>query len=122
LAALADPLLARALSLFHAAPEHPWTVEELAKRVASSRSVLDERFRKRLAVAPMRYLTELRLQRAANLLRSSRLGVAEVATRVGYDSEAAFSRAFRRHVGEPPARWREQTTASNAREGASGAG
>jgi AraC-like DNA-binding protein len=111
LAALADPLVGRALSFLHAAPAAGWTVDELARRVGTSRSVLDDRFRRRLGRPPMRYLTEWRLQLAADLLRTTELGVAEIAERVGYESETSLSRAFRRHVGEPPARWREQRRA-----------
>jgi AraC-like DNA-binding protein len=109
LAALADPVVGQALLQLHASPAEPWTVPELARRVATSRSVLDERFRRQLGRAPMKYLTEWRVQLATDLLRSSELGVAEVADRVGYESEASFNRAFRRLVGEPPARWRDRT-------------
>jgi AraC-like DNA-binding protein len=108
LAALADPVVGRALAQLHAAPAERWTVDELARRVATSRSVLDDRFRRQLGRAPMRYLSEWRLQLAADLLRTTTLGVAEVAGRVGYEAEAAFNRAFRRALGEPPARWRDQ--------------
>jgi AraC-like DNA-binding protein len=107
LAALRDPVLARALSCLHAAPADSWTVEGLASRAATSRSVLAERFHSRLGRSPMRYLTEWRLQLAANMLRTAEVPIAEVASRVGYESEAAFNRAFRRHLGDPPARWRE---------------
>lgn len=107
LAAIRDPVVGRALAHLHAAPAEPWTVAQLARKVAVSRSVLDDRFRRLLGRAPMRYLTEWRLQLASEFLRSSHHGMAEIASRVGYESEAAFSRAFRRLVGQPPARWRE---------------
>lgn len=106
LAALGDPVLARALVLLHARPADPWTVDALAQKAAVSRSVLADRFGQALGVAPMRYLTQWRMQLAADLLRASpRLGLAEVADRVGYESEAAFSRAFKRCLGVAPAGW-----------------
>jgi AraC-like DNA-binding protein len=108
LAALRDPVLAKVLVLLHAQPEQPWTVTQLARRAAVSRSVLAERFREALGVSPMRYLTQWRLQLAADMLRSGSLGIAALAARVGYDSEAAFSRAFKRHLGASPAAWRER--------------
>ena len=108
LAALRDPVLAKALTLLHAQPGHPWTVEALARRTAVSRSVLAERFAKKLGMAPMRYLAQWRLQVAADLLRGDSIGIAALAARVGYESEAAFSRAFKRHLGVSPAAWRER--------------
>jgi AraC-like DNA-binding protein len=111
LAALRDPILGRAILELHRAPAEPWTVALLAARVATSRSVLDERFRRLLGRSPMRYLTEWRVQLASELLRASTLGVAEIASRTGYESEASFSRAFRRLLGQPPARWRDRRAA-----------
>lgn len=108
LAALRDPVVAEALVLIHAEPAAPWTVTDLARRVAVSRSVLADRFRQAMGVSPMRYLTQWRLQIASDLLRDTSLGVGALAGRVGYDSEAAFSRAFKRHVGVAPAVWRER--------------
>ncbi|RYF13946.1 MAG: AraC family transcriptional regulator [Comamonadaceae bacterium] len=106
LSALGDPVLARALMLLHARPADGWTVDGLAQKTAVSRSVLANRFGQALGVSPMRYLTQWRMQLAADLLRASpRLGVAEVADRVGYESEAAFSRAFKRCLGSAPASW-----------------
>ena len=113
LAALHDPVVGHALSYLHADPAHKWTVTELATRCFTSRSVLDERFRRLLDSSPIRYLTEWRLQLAADLLRSSAMKVAAVAEQVGYESEQAFSRAFRRHVGVAPARWREESSAQS---------
>jgi AraC-like DNA-binding protein len=107
LASLRDPVVAEALRLIHAEPAAPWTVTDLARRVAVSRSVLAGRFRQAMGVSPMRYLTQWRLQIAADLLRDTGLGVGALAGRVGYDSEAAFSRAFKRHLGLAPAVWRE---------------
>lgn len=108
LAALKDPMLGRAIMLLHAQPATAWTVDRLASSVAVSRSVLADRFVQTLGVAPMRYLTHWRLQLAANLLRDQpQLGMAAIAERVGYESEAAFSRAFKRHLGVSPAVWRK---------------
>jgi AraC-like DNA-binding protein len=108
LAALHDPVVGHALSHLHAEPAHKWTVTELATRSFTSRSVLDERFRRLLDCSPIRYLAEWRLELAADLLRSTRMKVGAVAKQVGYESEEAFSRAFRRRVGTSPARWREE--------------
>jgi AraC-like DNA-binding protein len=106
LAALRDPLVGQALALMHADPAHDWTVPELANAVASSRTVLVDRFRELLGQPPIRYLTGWRMDLASGLLRATNLGVAEIAERVGYDSEAAFSRAFKRAFGQAPAHWR----------------
>jgi AraC-like DNA-binding protein len=106
LAALQDPVVGRALAGMHREPARPWTLQELAKRAAASRSVLDERFREYIGVAPMSYLTSWRLQLASRQLRTSNATLAEVAEAVGYGSEASFSRAFKRHVGEAPGEWR----------------
>ena len=106
LAALRDPMLGRALMLLHARPGEPWTVEALARQVGASRSVLAERFVQVVGVSPMRYLTQWRMELAGQLLRTEpRPGLATVADRVGYESEAAFSRAFKRHLGRTPASW-----------------
>jgi AraC-like DNA-binding protein len=104
--ALADPVLAPTLARIHAAPERKWTVGDLATEAAVSRSLLDERFREVLGRSPIRYLTEWRMHVAADLLASTDLGVAAVARRVGYDSEEAFSRAFKRRMGSSPSTWR----------------
>jgi transcriptional regulator GlxA family with amidase domain len=98
LAALRDPVVGRALSLLHEAPAERW--------IAVSRTVLGERFAAVLGAPPMRYLTQWRLQLASHLLRSTSATVPEIAGRVGYESEAAFSRAFKRGLGLPPAAWR----------------
>jgi AraC-like DNA-binding protein len=108
LAALHDPIVGPALIELHAEPARRWSVEELAQRTASSRSVLNERFGRLLGLPPMRYLAAWRLQIAANLLCSTALGVAAVAQRVGYDSEVAFNRAFKRALGSPPGQWRQR--------------
>ncbi len=108
LAAIGDPVVSRALALLHAEPAGRWTVDELARRAATSRSVLDERFRRRLGQSPMRYLAEWRIQLAADMMRDSAIKLAAVAQQVGYGSEEAFSRAFQRHLGLAPAQWRRR--------------
>jgi AraC-like DNA-binding protein len=105
-AAFHDPVLAPAMALLHGAPERKWTVAELAAATAVSRSALDGRFRHVLGRSPIRYLTEWRMHVAEDLLANTDLGVAAVARRVGYDSEEAFSRAFKRAHGEAPGAWR----------------
>lgn len=106
LGALRDPVLAPALAAMHTAPERKWTLLELAHAAQVSISLLDERFRSVLGLAPIRYLTGWRMHCAADLLRSTDLGVAAVARRVGYESEEAFSRAFKRETGVAPSNWR----------------
>jgi AraC-like DNA-binding protein len=111
LAGLRDPMVGRALGLLHERPAHPWTLDELAKGSGSSRSVLAQRFAHFVEDPPMQYLTHWRMQLAARLLAESTRKVAAVALEVGYDSEAAFSRAFRKATGVPPATWRRQHAA-----------
>jgi AraC-like DNA-binding protein len=111
LAALRDPVLAPALAELHRAPERKWTVADLATASNASRSLLDERFRQVLGRSPIRYLTDWRLHVARELLATTDLGVQAVARRVGYDSEEAFSRAFKRAHGLAPTHWRAGTTA-----------
>jgi AraC-like DNA-binding protein len=106
IAGLRDPVLAPALSRLHAAPERRWTVAELASDAAVSRSLLDARFRDVLGRSPIRYLTEWRMHLATELLATSEDSVLSVARRVGYDSEEAFSRAFKRARGRSPSHWR----------------
>jgi AraC-like DNA-binding protein len=110
LAAVHDRYVGRALAALHAEPARRWSLDQLARHCACSRSTLDGRFRRLLGRSPMRYLGEWRLRLAASLLRDSSLGIAGVAYRVGYDSEAAFNRAFKRAMGSPPARWRDQSS------------
>jgi AraC-like DNA-binding protein len=106
LAATNDPVVSRALKLIHDDPLRDWTADDLARAAATSRSVLGERFRALLGQSPIHYLVEWRMQLAANLLVSTELRLAAIAERAGYGSEAAFSRAFHRHVGMSPAQWR----------------
>ena len=108
LAGLRDRFVGHALTLLHAAPEAPWTVEELGRRVGLSRSALHERFAALIGLAPMQYLANWRMQVGAALLRETACTVAAVAQQVGYESEAAFARAFKRLVGQPPAVWRRK--------------
>lgn len=108
LAALRDPLVGAALSKLHERPAHSWTLHELASDVAASRSVLAERFAEVVGIPPMQYLTQWRLQLAADLLRRSRAKLSAIAAQVGYDSEAAFSRAFKRATGLSPGAYRSR--------------
>jgi AraC-like DNA-binding protein len=106
LAGLRDPVVGPALAELHERPAYAWTLPELARRIASSRTVLAERFSEVVGVPPMMYLTRWRLQLAAEQLVNSSAKVASVGAQVGYDSEAAFSRAFKRETGLSPAAWR----------------
>jgi AraC-like DNA-binding protein len=106
LAGLHDPLVARALSLLHRTPNRHWTLEGLAAQAGTSRSVLAERFTHFVGEPPRQYLTRWRMQLATHLLAEPVSKVAGVARAVGYESEAAFSRAFKKCVGMSPAAWR----------------
>lgn len=112
LAGLNDAHVGRALSLLHAEPARPWTVEMLARQAGTSRAALGRRFVELVGDTPMQYLAKWRMHVARRQLRESSLGLGEIAARVGYESEAAFSRAFRRLVGVPPASWRQSNMAS----------
>jgi AraC-like DNA-binding protein len=106
LAGLRDTHVARALALIHRDITRPWTVDEIGRRVGLSRSALAERFTRLLGTPPMQYLANWRMQVATQTLRNSSASLAEVADMVGYDSEAAFSRAFKKAVGAAPGTWR----------------
>ena len=108
LAALRDPALARALSAIHARVGEPWTVDALAAEARLSRSAFAERFTEVLGVPPLTYLTRWRMQVAARRLRDSHHGIAAIAADLGYESEASFSRAFKREMGAAPGRYRQQ--------------
>jgi AraC-like DNA-binding protein len=108
LAAARDPIIGKSLMLLHSRTPHPWTIAELAKEVGLSRSSLVQRFTRYLSEPPMAYLIRWRLQLAARALASTSRGVAEIAEDVGYESEAAFNRAFKREFGLPPARYRNE--------------
>jgi AraC-like DNA-binding protein len=111
LASLRDPAIGRALSLLHAYPARDWTTEDLADQVHLSRSAFAERFTALLGQPPMRYLTAWRMQLAAQRLREGRLSIAQIAYDCGYESEATFTRAFKREFGAPPAAWRKNANA-----------
>ena len=106
LAALRDRHAGKAIGLMHERPAEPWTIDELGRTVGLSRSALHEGFVDLVGQPPMQYLTNWRMQRGAALLRDGNATVATIAQEVGYDSEAAFARAFKRLVGQPPAAWR----------------
>jgi AraC-like DNA-binding protein/alpha-D-ribose 1-methylphosphonate 5-triphosphate synthase subunit PhnG len=107
LAGVRDAQVGRVLALLHAKPGWPWTVDELAREAALSRSALADRFVALVGEPPIQYLMRWRLALAAQRLRSDREAIARVAERSGYESEAAFSRAFKREFGMPPAAWRK---------------
>jgi len=111
LAAARDPIVGAALSLLHRTPSHRWTMDELAARVGASRSALAERFQRFLGQAPMSYLARCRLQLAARMLQTTRRAIVQTALDVGYESEAAFNRAFKREFGLPPAQYRRRLAA-----------
>jgi AraC-like DNA-binding protein len=113
LAGLRDDVVGPAIAQLHARPAHPWTLDELARTIASSRSVLAERFTRIVGVAPMLYLTRWRLQLAAERLARGSAKVAAIGAQVGYDSEAAFSRAFKRETGHSPGEWRRSHRAAS---------
>jgi AraC-like DNA-binding protein len=106
IAALHDAVLAPALALLHNDPARRWTVADLASGVAVSRSLLDDRFRQVLGRSPIRYLMEWRMHLADELLATTDLTIFAISRRVGYESEEAFSRAFRRERGQSPSHWR----------------
>jgi AraC-like DNA-binding protein len=107
LAGVRDRFIGRALALIHAQPSHGWTVDELANRVGLSRSAFSQRFADIVGQPPMQYLTRWRLQLAAKELSGSGKPLLAVASQVGYESEAAFNRAFKREFGMPPSSWRK---------------
>jgi transcriptional regulator GlxA family with amidase domain len=114
LAGARDISVGKCLALMHSRVDHPWTIADLANQVGVSRSALSDRFMRYLSEPPMTYLTRWRLQLAAGALTKTARGVAEIASGVGYESEAAFNRAFKRQFGQPPARYRrEQRMSSN---------
>ncbi len=108
LSGLRDPYVGRALMALHSNPSRDWSLEALAQEAALSRSAFAERFVEFVGHPPMQYLTNWRMQLATNYLRSANESISSIAGRVGYDSEAAFSRAFKKSVGSPPSEWRDQ--------------
>ncbi len=109
LAGARDPEVGNVLALMHQRPAHPWTIASLAREAGMSRSVLAERFRHYLDQTPMAYLTHWRIQLGAQMLTSTNNSVLQIAADVGYESEAAFNRAFKREFELPPARFRSQS-------------
>jgi AraC-like DNA-binding protein len=114
LSGLRDPYVGRALTALHAEPARDWTLEALAQAAALSRSAFAERFNLYVGQPPMQYLANWRMQLATNYLRNGSESIASVANRVGYDSEAAFSRAFKKAVGAPPSEWRTSHVTGHA--------
>jgi len=112
LGALRDSRVGGALELIHGAPAHPWSIGELASEVGMSRSAFAGRFKSLVGETPMQYLTRWRMHRAAHYLRIEGLGVLEVAARVGYESSATFSKAFKRYIGAAPAAYRRLKSGS----------
>lgn len=113
LAGLRDPVVGRSIALLHEKPTHAWTVASLARAVYVSRTVLAERFVERVGIPPMQYLTQWRMTLAAHLLLSGHLSLTRIAEEIGYESEAAFSRAFKREYGAPPGVWRRRNMADD---------
>jgi AraC-like DNA-binding protein len=106
LAGLRDPHIGKALSLIHDQPAADWTIETLAKQSGMSRTVLAERFANLVGIPPMQYLAKWRMQIASELLSGGTANMASIAAKIGYESEAAFSRAFKKMIGVPPSAWR----------------
>jgi AraC-like DNA-binding protein len=113
LAGLRDRHVGQALALLHAHPAKPWTLEDLSAEVGLSRSALADRFTGFVGMPPMQYLSKWRMQLASGMLSTGQGNIARIAADVGYDSEAAFSRAFKKIVGMPPAAWRKNQAAGN---------
>jgi AraC-like DNA-binding protein len=114
LSGLRDPVVGRALALLHGGLAQTWTLAALAKQAGASRSALADRFAKLVGQPPMQYLTDWRMRTAAHLLTEGTAKVSEVASEVGYDSEAAFSRAFKKATGTAPAAWRDRRASAAA--------
>ncbi|WP_077001362.1 AraC family transcriptional regulator [Variovorax sp. KK3] len=114
LAGMGDRIVGSALTALHGSPAQAWTLEELARTAGTSRSVLAERFQQLVGSAPMQYLTQWRMLMAANLLSRSNAPLARIAEDVGYQTDTAFSRAFRREYGCPPAAWRRSRSGQAA--------
>jgi transcriptional regulator GlxA family with amidase domain len=114
LAGARDSEVGKTLALMHRDPARPWTIASLAKEAGLSRTVLAERFRHYLNEPPMAYLTHWRLQLGAQMLGSTSHSVSQIAAEVGYESEAAFNRAFKREFGVPPARFRNQSKSTSS--------
>jgi AraC-like DNA-binding protein len=107
LAGLRDPTVGKALALIHSRPSFNWTIEGLARQCGTSRTVMAERFVQFVGVPPMHYLANWRMQVASEMLNRGNLNMATIAAEIGYESEAAFSRAFKKMMGLPPSAWRK---------------
>ena len=105
-----DPVIGDAITAIHANPGHPWTIERLAGKSNLSRSAFAERFARRVGQPPATYIVGVRLASASDLLLATTQSIAMIASEIGYDSEAAFSRAFSRRYGMAPSRWRRGST------------
>lgn len=112
LAGLGDRIVGASLNALHRKPAQAWTMDELAREAGTSRSVLAERFQLLVGISPMQYLTQWRMMLAANLLCRSKAPMAQIAQDVGYQTDTAFIRAFRREYGVPPATWRRNRHAT----------
>jgi AraC-like DNA-binding protein len=121
LGGLRDPYVGKALAALHARPGHPWTIDALGHEAGLSRSALAERFTALVGEPPIQYLGRWRMQVAAGLLATTHDGIAAIGARVGYASEAAFNRAFKKLVGVPPASWRRRRTGQSPSRRESGA-
>ena len=116
LAGACDPVIGQALSALHKESAHPWTIENLARRVGLSRTRLADRFQHFLGESPMAYLAQWRLKLGAQILQSTGDSIAQVAAAVGYGSEAAFNRAFKREFDCPPGQFRRKRKGVGAGE------
>lgn len=103
-----DPVIGDAITSIHANPAHPWTIERLAGKSNLSRSAFADRFASRVGTPPAAYIAQVRLENAADLLQYTTQSISAIAHQIGYDSEAAFSRAFSKRYGVPPSRWRRR--------------
>jgi AraC-like DNA-binding protein len=117
LAGLRDESIGRVLGKLHDRPAHDWSLDELGREAGLSRSVLAERFAHFVGIPPMQYLAQWRMQLAATLLSGTSLSLAEIAEQVGYGSETALSRAYKRWVGVAPADWRRARRSEAASAG-----
>jgi AraC-like DNA-binding protein len=117
LAGAGDSTVGRSLAALHRKPAHPWTLDELAEEAAVSRSALTERFARYLGQSPMAYLADWRIELGAEALRTTSRSVLQIAADVGYESEAAFNRAFKRRFGQPPAQYRRSFRAQKRAAG-----
>jgi AraC-like DNA-binding protein len=120
LAGLRDPTVSKALALIHARPSFSWTIEGLARQCGASRSVFAERFVQLLGVPPMQYLAQWRMQVASEMLDRGNVNMAAIASEIGYESDAAFSRSFKRMMGVTPSAWRQGKRPALSEDGSQG--